>query len=425
PLEAHNGKIIAECRKNGDSLWRPIPIIRDPLNPKCITEWDTKNYNGIVNLRLFLGNRGVIKNYFVGVPEIAATLEINSPQEVEIGSDGFCYVRSVDGIVKINELNKIVKTFENQAEQIAWDKRQNDMMALFGAHIFGLNSGEKKVMFFRKALPAGNIFLNTDMFICFGYSNILYKYDMTAGAFVLKIPFQLKGQLNHIEINGEKTAVVTDDSIYVFNGTSKEFSIGQINAQKATWDSKGNIFILYNKENRIAKYDVLGNRLYEFGSYGEGSHSLDNPTDIACFKDFLYVCDSGNNRVKKYKIGTAGEKDVSEKSFISVGTVPLRISEAHFVPSPYASRTGNGIIRYDLSKDADVKIAITTAIGRGVTHFNLKLGVNGGRAGWNQVRWDGRNSLGRLCNNGVYIFIIEASSGTEKSRAQKKFSVLN
>lgn len=54
--------------------------------------------------------------------------------------------------------------------------------------------------------------------------------------------------------------------------------------------------------HRIFGFNEQGKVLFEFGSAGNQFGALFNPTDLACFKDQIYVLDTGNHRVQVFKI---------------------------------------------------------------------------------------------------------------------------
>jgi flagellar hook assembly protein FlgD len=72
------------------------------------------------------------------------------------------------------------------------------------------------------------------------------------------------------------------------------------------------------------------------------------------------------------------------------------------VPNPFAPEREMAAIAYVLESDASVAIEIFTLLGDRVWSRAITAGDVGGRAGLNEVAWDGRNTAGQPVRNGVY-----------------------
>ena len=70
-------------------------------------------------------------------------------------------------------------------------------------------------------------------------------------------------------------------------------------------------------------------------------------------------------------------------------------------PNPFNPKT---VIRYDLPKEATVKILIYDMLGRLVT----TLADNKHSAGFKQVHWDATNRFGKKVSAGLYLYTIQA-----------------
>ncbi|MFH1761515.1 MAG: right-handed parallel beta-helix repeat-containing protein, partial [bacterium] len=251
------------------------------------------------------------------------------------------------------------------------------------------------------------------------------EYDSGKDTAFKKLSGALPGYTTAFSAGMGLTAMASQDSVALYRGNILISKLGISGINGMCFDSSGGLYVISAKYNSLDKIDSYGNRLYTFGGFGSGDYKFDKPSYISWNRGLLYICDSGNNRIQKYKtILSSSFADSLSVPSDSAG-IPLRITQPFFVPSPYASKLGNGIVRYDLSKNADVEVSIFTGLGRGVRRFSFKPGSNGGRTGWNQVAWNGRNSLGELCGNGVYIFRISAQRQGHKSVVKKKFSILN
>jgi hypothetical protein len=81
------------------------------------------------------------------------------------------------------------------------------------------------------------------------------------------------------------------------------------------------------------------------------------------------------------------------------------------VPNPFKSKQGEGTtIIYDLSSDTGTKLIIYSITGSVVWQKSFDPGSAGGKAGQNNVFWDGKNDFGDYVGNGMYIYLITSSS---------------
>ncbi len=105
----------------------------------------------------------------------------------------------------------------------------------------------------------------------------------------------------------------------------------------------------------------------------------------------------------------------------------LLSSLANF-PNPFAAGRENTRIQYVLTADADVTIRIYNIVGDLVNTLTFASGATGGQgspSGWlNEVSWNGLNGGGDAVANGMYIAVIEAKSGAETVRKNRRIGVL-
>jgi DNA-binding beta-propeller fold protein YncE len=86
-----------------------------------------------------------------------------------------------------------------------------------------------------------------------------------------------------------------------------------------TVSSQGDIFILDSDNQKILKYDMLGNYEDEIGSIASGEFTLENPRALAVSKDnYLYVIDG--NRVMIFDLFGSG------KSIVKLPVTPNNLS---------------------------------------------------------------------------------------------------
>jgi len=87
---------------------------------------------------------------------------------------------------------------------------------------------------------------------------------------------------------------------YKFKWGSYGSEDGQFdNPEGITRDNSGNIYVADGRNNRIQKFDAIGNYLGQFGSYGSGDGQFDYPTDVGITSNGnIYVVDSSNHRIQ-------------------------------------------------------------------------------------------------------------------------------
>jgi len=78
-------------------------------------------------------------------------------------------------------------------------------------------------------------------------------------------------------------------------------------------------------------------------------------------------------------------------------------------PNPFDPGVQSTRIGYTLSKPANVKLNIFDLAGNLVRKISFAADQEGGRAGYNEVSWDGRYDGGNYVGNGIYPFLIIAN----------------
>ncbi len=106
----------------------------------------------------------------------------------------------------------------------------------------------------------------------------------------------------------------------------------------------------------------------------------------------------------------------AEKSIAFQVSSDLAIERVLNVPNPTAEATE---FTYILSRPAEVVIRIFTVSGRLIRILDGAPG----RAGYNQVRWDGRDADGHLLANGVYLYTVTADDGRKRVREKERLIV--
>jgi len=105
---------------------------------------------------------------------------------------------------------------------------------------------------------------------------------------------------------------------YTFVASWPEEIIGLRSPSDVKLDSSGNLLVADSANHRIQKFDLDGNILKAWGTYGSGDGQFDFPVSIAIDNSGnIYVSDSQNNRIQKFdsegnfltKWGTLGSGD--------------------------------------------------------------------------------------------------------------------
>ncbi len=74
--------------------------------------------------------------------------------------------------------------------------------------------------------------------------------------------------------------------------------------EDVTIDLTGNIFVVDSDLDYLFKFSPSGEELQSFGGTGSGENEFDNPNGVGFFDQTLYVADTGNNRIVRFKLST-------------------------------------------------------------------------------------------------------------------------
>lgn len=70
-------------------------------------------------------------------------------------------------------------------------------------------------------------------------------------------------------------------------------------------DNNKNVYVVDNTNDSLYKYTSAGKYKKEsFGGTGSGENQLSNPHGVSYFNKVLYIADTGNNRIVRYKLST-------------------------------------------------------------------------------------------------------------------------
>lgn len=74
--------------------------------------------------------------------------------------------------------------------------------------------------------------------------------------------------------------------------------------EDVTVDLEFNIYVIDSELDSLFKFSSSGEELQSFGRTGSGVKQFNNPNGIAIFNKTLYVADTGNNRIVRFKLST-------------------------------------------------------------------------------------------------------------------------
>ena len=76
--------------------------------------------------------------------------------------------------------------------------------------------------------------------------------------------------------------------------------------EDVTVDEEGAIYVVDAEQNFMFKFSVSGQELQSFGGEGSGEKEFAQPHGVAVAEKTLYVADTGNNRVVRFRLSTDG-----------------------------------------------------------------------------------------------------------------------
>lgn len=89
------------------------------------------------------------------------------------------------------------------------------------------------------------------------------------------------------------------------DGNFDLFEPGKFSApEDVTVDLEGNIYVIDAAQNHMFKFSSSGDELQSFGSTGSGEKEFNQPQGIAFFNRTVYIADTGNNRIVRFKLST-------------------------------------------------------------------------------------------------------------------------
>jgi len=90
-----------------------------------------------------------------------------------------------------------------------------------------------------------------------------------------------------------------------FNPDQDLFEPGKFSQpEDVTVDPQGNIYVVDAHLNHLFKFSSAGDEQQSFGDTGSGEKQFREPSGVAFFDKTLYVADTGNNRIMRFKLST-------------------------------------------------------------------------------------------------------------------------
>jgi hypothetical protein len=149
-------------------------------------------------------------------------------------------------------------------------------------------------------------------------------------------------------------------------------------------------------------------KVYIDGTEVTGTVTVVSLTTVEVNYEVTTALADGDHKVKieaKDTIGNIGTKEVTGLKVAS-GSVTITTPVAY--PMTFAPARGDTVrIGYNMTGDADIDLYIFNLGGNLVYHQRYASGTNGGRAGYNEVTFDGRSALTLApLSMGIYTYRI-------------------
>ena len=150
--------------------------------------------------------------------------------------------------------------------------------------------------------------------------------------------------------------------------------------------------------------------LYTYASFDASTDSCNSTTGIFVFK-VKNTLSTGTHNVKievsdylgNWATYEAKDLNVNDSSgIVQMDGIPLNY------PNPFRPLSETTKITYKLTLDSDILIYIFDLRGVLIKKANYSSGSIGGKAGYNEIIWDGKDDFGSTVGDGIYPFRIVA-----------------
>ena len=172
---------------------------------------------------------------------------------------------------------------------------------------------------------------------------------------------------------------------------------------KATLAEPGGVGIYIN--NLKITVDTT---LYTYASFDASTDSYNSTTGIFTFK-IKSALSTGTHNVKIEVSDYLGNWGTYEATNLTVkdqaGEVQIEGTPLNY-PNPFSTATGATKITYSLTVDSSIMVYIFDVRGALVWKRSYALGSMGGKAGYNEITWDGKDDFASTVGNGIYPYRI-------------------
>ncbi len=145
----------------------------------------------------------------------------------------------------------------------------------------------------------------------------------------------------------------------------------------------------------------------------EAPYNVISSTDTTITIRLINALSAGTHSIKIITYDAAGTEYELDKTGLTVTSGAIATSGPALVyPNPYDPLKGNAKISYTLDSDTDIMIYIFDVNGDLTYKKRFSSSFNGGKAGYNEVTWNGKDLFGNPTANDVYLIrIVSVSNG--------------
>jgi len=123
---------------------------------------------------------------------------------------------------------------------------------------------------------------------------------------------------------------------------------------------------------------------------------------------FAPLLEDGEYTIKLEATDNAGERTDEEYTKLMVRTADRLslLGSTLCYPNPFNPEAPPLSIAYVLSRSTEITLTIHDLIMNQVIRMIYPSGTEGGRAGYNEIIWSGRDEAGNMAGNGIYVYLI-------------------
>ena len=169
--------------------------------------------------------------------------------------------------------------------------------------------------------------------------------------------------------------------------------------------------------------------VYDYASanidYPRGQANMGKVTMVTCIRPY-YQTKIPYTEIVYWKVCAVDSAFInspySSEQIADSSIPPPEKCELLNYPNPFNPLEGPTLIKWYLDEDSFIELVIYSFNGEIVYKWKFEKSKQGGSAGINQTSWNGKNGIGEICANGVYICcLINKSTGR---RYQEKIMIL-